>query len=649
MKRFQAIRAIAITVATTCLPVSIYGNGSFGEIVQITDHDKGTAFFPWMSPGGNKVCYSYVDNSESGLFLRVSDWDGSDAVMLKGVMNGAIYPKWSPDGQFVGYRTFSQGGNHLWRVAVDGSRSIRVSDGRSVESYDWSPDGSQFVWASYFGGALNVHVSDIDGQGVRQITFSKQESRVPKWSPGGDWIAFQSNRDASQSIWIVAPDGKGERRLTSSDLNYDIPLWSPDGSTILSTAQRKRGGPLGLWLVDLDGVERPLMDDGDYHSEPAWSPDGKSVFFQSSRGGSQNLWEILVDSKEARQITNDGRGGSSLRVANSGRALIFQRWTGEGRSVYHDLKTGESREMNLGNNPVVSPDGTKVTSISYDMGNADISVAPVDGDKVSKKRITSYNGRDHDPVWSPDGAMVAYVSDSESFDIWVASVEDSGSEPYAIANADRDETQPRWSPDGEYISFLSKQNLENDNLWICRLSDREMIQVTNGRTCYDHAWSTNGHSIVFSAFDISKGNPELYRYELESGILTRITQGEYDYGVVFAPDGMSFVFRRMEDSVNLYLYSLRDGAIRKLSAIDGHINEVLWTADSKSVFFTRGEKVLRLRIDEGKEEEIANSRLPQRCLWASEDGTQVLLREEKGVGILHMTQIDPTWGRSLNN
>lgn len=647
-KIVKVIHGVAIAAAIAFLGVSSYGNGSSGEIVRITDTAAGTAFLPWVSSDGSQVVYCYVDNKDPGLFLRVSNWDGSDTEKLDGVVNGAAYPKWSPDGRFVGYRTFSEGGNHLWHAAADGSGSIRVSDGRRVESYDWSPDSSQFVWASLVDAGLKLQVSDIDGQGIRQITSSRQHSRVPKWSPKGDWIAFQSNRDASQSIWIVTPEGDEERRLTSSDLNYHIPIWSPDGSFILSTAQKNLGGPSGIWLVDLEGVETPLVVDADSHSEPAWAPDGKSVFFQSSRGGSQNLWEVLVDSKERRQITKDGQGGGSLRVANNGRALIFQRWSGQGYSMLYDLKTGERRDINLGNNPVISPSGERMAFVSYEMGNADISIAAIDNATAPRKRITSYIGRDHDPVWSPDETKVAYVSDSKSYDIWIASAEDDGSEPYALASFDRDDSQPRWSPDGEYISFLSKNNLENDNLWLCRLDDREMIQVTSGRTCYDHAWSPDGRSIVFSAFARSNGNPELYHYEIETETLTRITQGHYDYGTVFAPDGMSFVFRRLEDSMMLYSYSLPKGAVRKLSAVDIYIDEIVWAGDSKSVFFSRDGKLQRLWINEGEMEEVVNSELLQHCLWASDDGSRILVREEKGVGTLYMTQVDPAWGRLAN-
>jgi len=90
----------------------------------------------------------------------------------------------------------------------------------------------------------------------------------------------------------------------------------------------------------------------------------------------------------------------------SGRAtgatdIVLERIDGEEQVRLTDTKASES-------NPVLSPDGTKIVFVSDADGDAEIFVMDVDGTNAAP--VTSNDVEDRQPSWSPDGAMVHYAS-----------------------------------------------------------------------------------------------------------------------------------------------------------------------------------------------------------------------------------------------
>ena len=64
-----------------------------------------------------------------------------------------------------------------------------------------------------------------------------------------------------------------------------------------------------------------------------------------------------------------------------------------------------------------------------------------------------------EPVWSPDGAWIAFSSDMDGdFDIYV--VRPDGTDVSKITDNDLDDTDPDWSPDGKYLVFSGEEGGE---------------------------------------------------------------------------------------------------------------------------------------------------------------------------------------------
>ncbi len=121
----------------------------------------------------------------------------------------------------------------------------------------------------------------------------------------------------------------------------------------------------------------------------------------------------------------------------------------------------------------VSPDGK---SILFDMVG-DLYTLPVQGGQA--KRITSGLPFDSQPVFSPDGKMIAFTSDRDGSDnLWIANAD--GSDPKQLSKDKQgDFISPAWTPDGEYVLVSrSPEGLGTHEIWMYNIHGGSGVQVT---------------------------------------------------------------------------------------------------------------------------------------------------------------------------
>ena len=126
-----------------------------------------------------------------------------------------------------------------------------------------------------------------------------------------------------------------------------------------------------------------------------------------------------------------------------------------GRHVEFDTSEGTWMSLDL------SPDGR---TIVFDL-LGDLYSLPVDGGKA--RRLTSGLAFDSQPVYSPDGASIAFLSDrSGAENVWVAHAD--GSQPRQVSLRDDYDTfvSPEWSADGRTI-YVSHHRADQNafELW----------------------------------------------------------------------------------------------------------------------------------------------------------------------------------------
>jgi TolB protein len=176
----------------------------------------------------------------------------------------------------------------------------------------WSADGTKLAFSSSRNGDPEIYISDANGSNLRRMTSYRGPDVSPVWNPKtGAQLAWVSGRSGLPQIWVADADGANPTRLT--DQGYAVsPAWSPNGQFLAFAWIRKYGpgapGASDIYIMDVASRQWvQLTHDGGRNDFPSWSPDGRHIVFQSTRSGSEQVWTMLADGSQQKQVTTSGR------------------------------------------------------------------------------------------------------------------------------------------------------------------------------------------------------------------------------------------------------------------------------------------------------------------------------------------------------
>ncbi len=237
----------------------------------------------------------------------------------------------------------------------------------------------------------------------------------PDLSPDGRRIAFavaeaEEEKDRlCSSIWVAAADGSSAPRRFTEGPADKSPAWSPDGRW-LAYISAPDGKPerAHVRLAPLDGgVPTRVGDLPGPVSQFAWSPDSTRLVVVC-RVGVPDRAKASAAQRNAPRVVR----GLAARLDGVG-------WQDGRRHLFVlEVEDGSARQLTRGEydhaDPSFSPDGDTIAFASDRhprrddrQFRGDAWVVPANGGRP--RRLTNGKGRVAFPVFSPDGAKIAFA------------------------------------------------------------------------------------------------------------------------------------------------------------------------------------------------------------------------------------------------
>ncbi len=323
----------------------------------------------------------------------------------------------------------------------------------------------------------------------------------------------------------------------------------------------------------------------------------------------------------------------------------------------HAITFADMIQMHRVGEAQVSPDGKWVAytvstpDLDANRGASNIWIVPTAGG--SSQQLTQ-SGHDSSPVWSPDGKTIAFLS-SRSGDSQVYLLSMDGGEAKPLTHLSTGADIVKWSPDGKTIAFTSgvypdckddacnsARDAEKDkdkvkahvaehllyrhwthwnegkrsHLFVVPVDGTANLRDLTAGANYDVPpderggpgdlnFSPDSREICFTAVtdpvEAISTNGDLFVVPVAGGEAKRITtQPGFDGGPAYSPDGKYIAYHAQltagyeSDRWRVMLYDRATSKIENLSeGFDRSANELTWSADSKTIYFTAEDETLQ--------------------------------------------------------
>lgn len=469
-------------------------------------------------------------------------------------------PVLSPDGRFV---AFVKGNCRITREAYQGpaNRDLWLYDTQNDTYHQLTTSPSQDLsprWTGdrelYFmsarSGRYNIHAMTISDAGevegeIQAITaFMDHGLRYFDVDASGETMVFErmggafmmkSGEEPVALMPTMTADYRFdpiEHKRYSNDIDeYAV---SPDGKNVALIIR----GEVVLMRADEDQSRALNLTKHPYRDrDVAWLSD-TTLIFASDREGQYDLF--------------------LLKSADPAQSDLFRTLKLE------TIRLTETPEDE--SNVVVSPDQSQV---AYLRGRGELLVSGISEAGLLEAPATLLDGwsTPEGVSWSPDGKWLAYSLEDLDFnsEIYIHKADDS-IEPVNVSMHPKSDYDPVWSPDGSRLGFLSVRNNGDSDVWFAWLKEEDWEKTQQEWEAGDDLRGVIVEEDTSESDDIQIDLENIYRR------LTQVTElSGNEYGLAIGPKGEKF-------------YYITNGGGRTTGSGDRDLYEIKWDgSDNKAI------------------------------------------------------------------
>ena len=454
-----------------------------------------------------------------------------------------------------------------------------------------------FAWNKFFHPGLastaflNAHISSLTSSG---------DVVIVRISPDGRYLAYTARKNGNFSLWVRQISVANPVLIVppSPDRIIDA-AFTPDGSyldyvqiTTEQTAGRVYQVPI------LGGTPRLLLKGSS--GNITFSPDGQHMAYayDDLAAGESHLFIAKTDGSEPRRI-------AAHKISSPGEVYTVIRWAPDGRRIAAtsasarkgtgaffefievDVATGREKAMagrgwrNV-NDFTWLPDGSGLLLAAQEKTGVPSQLWVVSYPAGSVRRISNDLGEYYSASLSADGSTIASVQINRSSSIYVAPA-GAVDQARRISSGRLDgQIGLTWTTDN-HIIYVADHS-DNWDLFISDADGQNQRQLTFDGHYHGTPVFCGGNVVYFSD---AEGPPHLFKLDLQSGSIAKLTNGDSELAPSCAPNTRSVFYLGASDSSTsaaVHRLSLDDGKSVQLSRRPAFF-VVIASLDGKHVLF----------------------------------------------------------------
>jgi serine/threonine-protein kinase len=423
-----------------------------------------------LSPDGTQLVYVASDSAGTQrLYLRAMDALAGKPLAGTEGASGSFF---SPDGQWIGF--YAAGA--LKKVSVSGGATLTLSSPARPSGAAWGPnDTIVFGGSGSSQGLLEVPAS---GGPAHQLTALKEGDAgqlSPEFLPGKKAILFTIATGTTPDDWQIAALrlDTGERKVLVRGGTYG--RYAPTGPSaglrtghlVYYRAGTIMAAPFDVARLEVTGVPAPVLEGvmslrNGFAGQYSFSSLGSLVYIPDSSRTRADLNLVWVDRKGVVQpLPAPPRPYSAAILSPDGRLAAV----GIGNDIWiYDLNRDTLTRLTFDGrniNPYWTPDGKRVVYSSDKNGTQSVSWRLADGSGPEEHLFTG-PGLPRGGLFTPDGRSLIYSQTGPQTlsDLWVLPLEGTpdARKPRVFLQTPFNETTPHLSPDGRWLAYVSDES-----------------------------------------------------------------------------------------------------------------------------------------------------------------------------------------------
>ena len=398
-----------------------------------------------VSPDGRHVVFAAAGDGAPRLFSRALN---SAEVRVIAGTEGALYPFFSPNGEWVGF--VAQG--KLKKAALAGNAVETLSAAPNTRGGFWGEDGFIYFTLSNVSPIVRVPESGGAPQEVTKLDAAAGEisHRDPQILPGGKAIMF--------TIW--KGPGPDEKFVAVQSLTGD------------SHKIVVRGGADGRYV-----------------------PPGYLVYARSDDLLAVTFDLATLEPGKAAPVTlpvhlaGEAAEGAAFAVSTSGvLAYIPADASRLARRLVWVDRTGQVEPLDLPNRiyeqVAIAPDGTRAVVQIID---GSVGLWLLDFARNTLAPLATTGGSSQAPVWTTDGKRVVYRATRNGVrNLYWKSADGTGDEERLTTKPGMLHTPSSASSDGQWVLFSEVGPQSDRQVWRVRLTGTHEVELLSGKETETH-------------------------------------------------------------------------------------------------------------------------------------------------------------------